>query len=323
MNCNLCPRKCNVDRRKHTAFCGQYNTIKVSRASLHMWEEPLISGTKGSGTVFFSGCNLGCVFCQNYDIAMNGKGRQISSRQLADIFLRLQDAGANNINLVTAGHFLPEVIKTIELVRNKSLTIPIVYNTSAYESLSAIHSLDGLIDIYLPDMKYYSPDISLKYSKASDYFEVASSAIEEMVRQTGGHFSFTDEDTKTNHYNISDYEDLCEDKNLIMTKGVVVRHLLLPGCYEDSRKIIEYLYGTFGDHIFISIMNQYTPMNNGGIIKDKYPELLNKVSPEEYNSLLDYAIELGLNNGFFQEGDVATESFIPDFDSGEFLDFIS
>lgn len=299
--------------------------IRVARAALHFWEEPCISGTAGSGAVFFSGCNLGCVFCQNYAISRGHVGKNITVQRLSDIFLELQDKGANNINLVTAGHFLPVVIDALEDAKNRGLSIPIVYNTSSYEKVEAIRDLDGLVDIYLPDLKYVSSRLSGDFSKAPDYFEVASKAIEEMVRQTGEPEFFVKKKASLNQqmslwesedvmdaatYNECADDLMSEGREVLMKRGTIVRHLLLPGCTDDSKAVVKYLYETYGDSIFISIMNQYTPMPQVA----GHPLLSRKVTDDEYNEVLDYAIDSGIENAFMQEGDVAEESFIPDFD---------
>lgn len=293
MKCDLCPRKCLVDRKKgEKGICGQTENLKVARAALHFWEEPCISGDAGSGTVFFSGCPLHCVFCQNENIANGTVGKEISLERLVDIFLELQEKRANNINLVTPGHFVPQITKALDLAKQEGLKLPIVYNTSSYETVETIKRLEGYVDIYLPDFKYMSPGLSKKYSHAPDYAEVAKAAIAEMVRQTGkAVFVNGDED------------------NLIL-RGTIVRHLTLPGCMEDSMQILKYLHETYGDMIYISIMNQFTPLSN----LEKYPELNRRITDEEYETLVDYAIEIGIENGFIQEGNTAEESFIPAFD---------
>ena len=293
MKCDLCPRKCLVDRKKgEKGICGQTENLKVARAALHFWEEPCISGDAGSGAVFFSGCPLHCVFCQNENIANGTVGKEISLERLVDIFLELQEKRANNINLVTPGHFVPQIVKALDQARKEGLTLPVVYNTSSYETVDTIKMLEGYVDIYLPDFKYMSPGLSKKYSHAPDYAEVAKAAIAEMVRQTGkAVFVNGDED------------------NLIL-RGTIVRHLTLPGCMEDSMQILKYLHETYGDTIYISIMNQFTPLSN----LEKYPELNRKIADEEYETLVDYAIDIGIENGFVQEGDTAEESFIPAFD---------
>ena len=293
MKCDLCPRKCLVDRKKgEKGICGQTENLKVARAALHFWEEPCISGDAGSGAVFFSGCPLHCVFCQNENIANGTVGKEISLERLVDIFLELQEKEANNINLVTPGHFVPQIVKALDQAKKEGLTLPVVYNTSSYETVDTIRMLDGYVDIYLPDFKYMSPVLSKKYSHAPDYAQVAKAAIAEMVRQTGkAVFVNGDED------------------NLIL-RGTIVRHLTLPGCMEDSMQILKYLHETYGDTIYISIMNQFTPLSN----LEKYPELNRRITDEEYETLVDYAIDIGIENGFIQEGDTAEESFIPAFD---------
>lgn len=294
MKCDLCPRKCLVDRKKgEKGICGQTENLKVARAALHFWEEPCISGDAGSGAVFFSGCPLHCVFCQNENIANGTVGKEISLERLVDIFLELQEKRANNINLVTPGHFVPQIVKALDQARKEGLTLPVVYNTSSYETVDTIKMLEGYVDIYLPDFKYMSPVLSKKYSHAPDYAEVAKAAIAEMVRQTGkAVFVNGDED------------------NLILS-GTIVRHLTLPGCMADSMQILKYLHDTYGDMIYISIMNQFTPLSN----LEKYPELNRRITDEEYETLVDYAIEIGIENGFIQEGNTAEESFIPAFNA--------
>lgn len=287
--CHLCPRNCGVDRLTgQKGFCGVDAGIMVARAALHMWEEPCISGKEGSGAVFFSGCSLGCAFCQNRTISKGQSGKVITVEHLAELFLNLQAQKANNINLVTAGHFLPQVREAIILAKERGLTIPVVYNSSGYEKAEMLRYLDGLVDIYLPDLKYLEADLAGKYSHAKDYPEVAMKALEEMVHQVG-----------TPEF----------DERGMMKKGVIVRHLLLPGHVRNSKKVLEYLYGTYGDQIYISLMNQYTPMP---AMKDD-PQLSRKVTDREYDRLLDHAISFGVTNCFIQEGETAKESFIPEF----------
>lgn len=291
--CTLCPRNCGVDRKNgEKGICGQTTEVKVARAALHFWEEPCISGTAGSGTVFFSGCSLHCVFCQNEPIANGAVGKEITIERLAQIFLELQMQGANNINLVTPGHFIPQIREALLLAKKQGLILPIVYNTGSYESVEALRSLEGLVDIYLPDFKYMSSELSGKYSHAADYAEVAKAAIAEMVRQTG-----------TPVFRENGKEELME-------KGTIVRHLTLPGCMDDSKAILQYLYVTYGNQIYISIMNQFTPLEN----VSAFPELNRRITEEEYDELIDYAIDLGIEQGFIQEGETAEESFIPEFD---------
>ncbi len=291
--CTLCPRKCPVNRAAgEKGVCGQTEELKVARAALHYWEEPCISGESGSGAVFFSGCALHCVFCQNEEIANGTVGKVISGERLSEIFLELQEKGANNINLVTPGQFVPQIIKAVERARGQGMKLPIVYNTSSYENVDSIRRLDGIVDIYLPDFKYMDASLAEKYSHAPDYTETAKRAIAEMVRQTGA----------------AEFFDGDEDG--LMRRGTIVRHLILPGHTKDSKAVIRYLYETYGDTVYISIMNQFTPMPG----LKKYPELNREVTQEEYDEVVDYAIELGVEHGFIQEGETAEESFIPDFD---------
>lgn len=289
-DCTLCPRECHANRaREKCGLCKVTGDLKVARAALHMWEEPCISGKEGSGTVFFSGCPLGCVYCQNCNIAGGAAGKQITIERLAEIFLELQEKGANNINLVTPSHYVPHIIDALTMSRERGLHLPIVYNCSGYEKVEILKLLDGYVDIYLPDFKYMDSEPAIRYSHCKDYFPVAAKALEEMVRQAGN----------------PEF-----DERGIMKKGVIVRHLTLPGYLEDSKRIIKYLYDTYGDRIYISIMNQYTPLEQ---VK-AYPEINRKITAEEYEELVDYAIQIGVENGFIQEGDTATESFIPQFD---------
>lgn len=297
-DCTLCPRKCHVNRLQgQIGYCGQTAELTVARAALHFWEEPCISGTSGSGTVFFSGCNLRCVFCQNHNIAIGKAGLSISLERLSDIFLELQEQNANNINLVTPTHFIPQIAYALETAKNHGLSIPIVYNTGSYEEVSSLRILDGLVDIYLPDLKYYSQELSLKYSHAADYFEKATAAIAEMFRQVGAPIlEFAKDD------------ESCD--NTLMKRGMIVRHLILPGQTKDSKKILRYLHETYKNDIYVSIMNQYTPLPH--VVE--FPELNRTVSPEEYERVINFAAKLGIERGFIQEGGAASESFIPEFD---------
>lgn len=292
--CGLCPRNCSVNRiENEIGVCKVPATLKVARAALHYWEEPCISGTNGSGTVFFSGCSLHCVFCQNEKIAQGIAGKEISKERLAEIFLELQEKNANNINLVTPGHYVPHIVWSVEKARNQGLDIPVVYNTSSYENVDTIKMLEGIVDIYLPDFKYWNPEIAARYSKAPDYPVVAKNVIAEMVRQ------------QPNPYF---YESKGQE---LMKKGVIVRQLLLPGQLQDAKNIVKYLYETYGHQIYLSLMSQFTPLPH----VEKYPELNRKVSKRSYDAYVDYAIELGVENAFIQEEDVATDSFIPVFDN--------
>lgn len=290
-NCILCPRNCGINRDCGSkGFCGESNSVRIARAALHFWEEPVISGDNGSGAVFFTGCNLKCIFCQNESIAASEVGKEVSIETLAEIFLKLQEDGANNINLVTASHYVPQVAESIRMARKSGLTIPIVYNTSSYEKQETLRLLDGLVDIYLPDFKYMDAKLAKAYSNAEDYPEVAKAAIAEMYRQVGK--PAFDEDTG------------------LMHKGVIVRHLVMPGAVGNAKAVIDYLYGTYGDDIYISLMNQYTPVKEFA----DYPELNRKVTKREYEKVIQYALDLGVENAFIQEGETAQESFIPPFD---------
>ena len=288
--CKLCPRECGVNRIEgQCGYCGvSGKEIYLARAALHMWEEPCISGENGSGTVFFSGCSLRCVYCQNYNIANSKSGKAVSRERLSEIFLELQKKGAHNINLVTPTHYTPEIIWAIKKAREEGLKLPIVYNCSGYEKAETVKMLEGFVDIYLTDFKYIDKEAAKRYSKAPDYPEVVKAALEEMVRQVGG-------------------AEFSEDG--MMKKGVIVRHLLLPGYLENAKNVVKYVFDTYGDKVFLSLMNQYTPLPQ---VKD-YPEINRKVTEEEYDELVDYAIEIGVENGFIQEGETAEESFIPDF----------
>ena len=295
MKCNLCPRNCNVDRDKgELGYCGTPSDMVIARYSRHMWEEPIISGDKGSGTIFFSYCNLRCSFCQNYELSELHKGRVVSVDDFSDIVMDLQNSGVHNINLVTPTMFVPKIIEGVKLARDKGFNIPIVYNTSSYENVDTIKLLDGYVDIYLPDLKYYDNKLGKKYSGVDNYFEYASKAIDEMVRQVGS--------------------VKLDDKGM-MVKGVIVRHMVMPGCVKDSKKIIKYLYNKYHDDIIISIMNQYTPVR-----KNKYSELNRRVYDYEYNEVVNYAYDIGVRKAFIQDGDSQEESFIPDFDKFRVLD---
>lgn len=290
-NCTICPRKCGINRLSgSTGYCKMPADLMVARAALHMWEEPCLSGSVGSGTVFFSGCNLKCVFCQNHTIALGDLGKTITIQRLAEIFLDLQQKGAANINLVTPTHYIPQIRDSLMLAKELGLMLPIVYNSGGYESVDSLRLLEGLIHIYLPDLKYFSTELSAEYSHAANYFRIATEAIGEMYRQVG--------------------TPVFDEHTGLMRKGMIVRHLLLPGQTKDSKKILRYLHETYGDHIFISIMNQYTPLPHVANI----PSLNRRVTNDEYDRLVNFAIRLGITNAFIQEGETATESFIPPFD---------
>lgn len=285
--CTLCPRKCKVNRYLQKGFCGANSNIKLAHYSLHEWEEPIISGENGSGTIFFSNCNLKCIFCQNRKISELGYGKEITIKRLQEIMLELQNKGAHNINLLTPTHYVPQIIETISPIKNKSLNIPIVYNTSSYENVETIKMLNGIVDIYLADLKYFDSSLGEKYSHCSDYFMVASQAIEEMYKQIGKPIM----------------------KNNLLKKGIIVRVLILPGHINDAKKCIKYLYEKYRNNIFISIMNQYTPMQ---ILKE-YPNLNRKLNNDEYDEVINYACDLGITKAFIQEGETASKSFIPQF----------
>ena len=289
-DCTLCPRNCHADRlHGQRGYCGMDSTVRAARAALHMWEEPCISGKKGSGAVFFTGCCLRCCYCQNRSIAIGSEGLEITTERLADIFLELQEKGAANINLVTGVHYVPSIIRALDIAKRGGLRLPVVYNSSGYEKPETLKLLEGYVDIYLPDFKYSDDKLAEQYSKAPDYPKVVKAAIEEMVRQTGS----------------------CEfDETGYIKKGTIVRHLILPGHTKNSVKILEYLHNTYENDIFISIMNQYTPV----YVQEKYAELNRRVTKREYSKVLDAAYNLGIENGFFQEGRTASESFIPSFD---------
>ena len=283
--CDLCPRNCLVNRYEKVGFCRAKAKLKIALASIHMWEEPVISGRDGSGTIFFSHCNLGCIFCQNYKIR-NGYGKEITIKRFSEICLELQSRGANNINLVTPTHYVPLIRKGLIQAKNRGLIIPIVYNTSSYENEATIESMKGLVDVYLADLKYYDDSDAKKYSNCNNYFEVATKAIGKMVEQVGSPIIH----------------------NGLMKRGVIVRVLLLPGLLEDAKKIIKYLYETYHDNIYISIMNQYTPVD-----KYVYEELNNKVAESVYDELVNFAYDIGVRNAFIQEGETQNDSFIPNF----------
>ena len=288
-NCLRCPRQCGVDRSVQYGFCGESEEIRIARAAPHMWEEPPISGKNGSGTIFFSGCNLRCIYCQNHEIAVSHLGYPVSADQLLRIFFDLQAQGVHNINLVTAGHFVKELLPVLQKAKGAGLQIPILWNSSGYESAETIRMLEGLIDIYLPDFKYINPKTAKEYSNAPDYPEIAKLSLAEMVRQTGA--------------------PQIDKETGLMTRGVQVRHLVLPGHAQESRQILWYLCQTYGNGIGYSIMNQYTPMPQ---MKD-HPLLSRRVTAQEYENVIRYAKQIGIENAFTQEGEAACESFIPEF----------
>ncbi len=290
--CYLCPRHCGASRNFQAGYCKVPSDLVISRAALHFFEEPSISGANGSGTIFFSGCNLGCVYCQNYEISNGKAGKIVDVVRLSQIMMELQEKGAHNINLVTPTHYVDKIKDAIVIARSNGLHLPIVYNSSGYDDLESLKLLDGLIDVYMPDLKYYSRAVSYRYSNAKNYFDIATMAIEEMFKQVGKN----------------------EFQNNLMTKGVLVRHLILPGYISDSKKILLYLREKYKDSIYISIMSQYTPIHN---LLGKYKEIDRKVTQDEYQEVIDFAINIGIKNAYMQVGDTAKESFIPNFKDNE------
>ena len=287
--CELCPRRCGADRREKAGFCGCGREVKVARAALHFWEEPCISGSRGSGTVFFSGCPLGCVYCQNFEISRGHIGKAIPVERLAEIFLELQKQGAHNINLVTATPYVPQIISALKLAR-PALKIPVVYNSSGYERVETLRALKGFVDVYLPDLKYMSSELARRYSGAADYFEVATRALHEMIEQTDG---------------------IEYDSEGLMTRGVIVRHLVLPGARRDSIDILNWVSANLprGKYL-LSLMSQYTPIQGLGA----FPEINRRVTSFEYDAVVSEAVRLGLDNGFMQQRGSADTAYIPPFD---------
>lgn len=287
--CTLCPHECKVNRlESNTGRCKAGKNVKLGLTQVHKFEEPCISGESGSGTVFFSGCNLSCVFCQNYKISQEYKGREISIEELAQEFLNLQEKNVNNINLVTGFMYVPQIIEAIKIAREKGLNIPIVYNTSGYESVETLKLLEGYVDIYLPDFKYFYNELGEEYSKVKNYFEVVTEAIKEMKRQQ---------------------PENVFDENGIMKKGMIIRHLVLPNHIRNSKRVLKYIKDNFGKDTLISVMAQYFPSN----IADKYENINRKLNEEEYNSILEYLEILGLENGFIQDLEDEEEKYVPDF----------
>ena len=291
MICNQCPRRCNVDRENTLGYCKAPNAYKLARASLHFWEEPCISGKSGSGAVFFSGCNLGCVFCQNYEISHKCKGVEVSEERLIRIFEHLVDEGANNINLVNPTHYAVQLAHTLKKYKPP---VPVVYNTSGYDSVDTLKLLDGLVDIYLPDFKYMRNDKALRYSRAEDYPQFAMPALTEMKRQVGNDVF---------------------DENGIMKRGMIIRHLVLPGNTNSAIQALDYLAENFGD-TYISVMAQYVPCTD----LSEYKEINRKITKREYDKVVNHILELGLEKVFLQKLESATEDYIPDFDLSGVID---
>lgn len=284
--CNLCKRNCLVNRYQTVGFCNQTNKIRIAKASLTYFEEPCISNKKGSGTIFFSGCNLKCVYCQNKCISQDNYGINITIKRLAQIMLELQDKGAININLVTPTPHVIGISKAIKIAKKNGLNIPIIYNTSSYENINTIKILNGLIDVYLPDFKYFDDTYALKYSKANNFLETEKEVIMEMFNQVGP----------------------CKFKNGNIVKGVIVRHLMLPYLKEDTKKVLNYLYNTYHDNIYISLMNQYTIIDNL-----PYQELNHNIKKTDYNEVIEYAINLGIKNCYCQLDNTNKKKYIPNF----------
>ncbi len=288
--CVLCPRECGADRTSgETGFCGAGADIRIARCAPHYWEEPCISGGGGSGAVFFSHCTLGCVYCQNIEISRGGKGCAVTPEELARQFLRLQSIGADNINLVTPSHYAPGIVKALDIARNNGLNLPVIYNCGGYEKPELIRALSGYVDVYLPDIKYYSDKYAVRYSGAKNYFDIASRAVDEMYGQVGK-CVFGDDG--------------------IIKKGVIVRHLMLPGLLFEAKKIVDYLYERYGNGIYISLMSQYTRMPGIG---KRFPELDRNVPSGHYNALVNYCADLGMENVYIQTEGAADLKYIPEF----------
>ena len=290
-SCQLCPRNCKINRTEKIGFCGASNKIRVALVSLHKWEEPCLVGERGAGTVFFSHCNLKCVYCQNFKISSEGYGEEISINRLADIFIEQQRRGAANIELVTPTHYVPQICAALDVAKNNGLKIPVVYNTNSYENLSTLELLRNRVDIFLPDLKYFDDDAAKNFSNAPNYFQVATAAIKKMFEITG-----------ENKF----------DSSGKMIRGVIVRHLILPNYRRDSMKILDWLYKNFGDKIFISLMNQYTPLFRAG----EFKKINRRLTTFEYNSVVNYAVDIGIENCYIQIGKTADEKFIPNFNGG-------
>ncbi|MFT4105155.1 MAG: radical SAM protein [Lacrimispora sp.] len=290
LSCSLCPRSCKADRRVAAGFCGCKDTIKAARAALHHWEEPCISGNQGSGTVFFSGCTLGCCFCQNHSISQEDFGKELTVPRLAQIFLNLQEKGAHNLNLVTGTQYIPSIIEALDLVKPR-LSIPVVYNCGGYESTELIRELKEYVDIWLPDLKYYSSSLSSRYSKAADYFDMASKAIKQMISQTGA--------------------PEFDSSKTLMKKGVIIRHMVLPGAREDSIRLLHWMKEELPQGMYyISLLSQYTPFYRSM----EFPEINRRITSYEYNKVVEEAIRLSLTQGFMQEKSSAKEEYTPPFD---------
>jgi putative pyruvate formate lyase activating enzyme len=288
-SCRLCPRNCGVNRLEgNLGFCRAGKDVRIAKVSLHDWEEPCVSGGRGSGTVFFSNCNLRCVFCQNHKISEESYGKDVSIDRLVEIFLEQQERGAHNINLVTPTHYVPQIIEAVKIAKRDGLRLPILYNTNSYENVETIQSLDGTVDVYLADLKYYSDSYAQKYSGVSGYFLHAYTAIQEMSRQVGKPVF---------------------DSESMMQRGLIIRHLMLPGLLFDTKKIMDYIMDAYGDSVYVSIMNQYTPMHRAG----QFPEIDKQLNKRHYESIIQYCLDSGMHNAFIQDPGTATEDYVPDF----------
>lgn len=335
MKCELCPRMCGVDRAEKRGFCGMGERLSAAKAMLHFWEEPCVSGERGSGAVFFSGCVMKCAFCQNYGVSSENVGREISEERLAEIFLELQDKGAQNINLVNPTHFVPQIIRSINLAKSRGLSLPIVYNSGGYERVETLRLLEGIVDVYLPDVKYFDDELAVRLSGAPRYFDIAMNAVAEMLRQTGApRFDESGGDTMpqsscqkrgrdaARQSSGGDTmpqsrcqkrgRDAAQQSSGAITRGVIVRHLVLPGCHKDSVEVIKRLGERFGGDILFSLMSQYTPF--GKVKTDPaFAKMNRRLTTFEYNKALDAAVDAGLR-GYMQERSSAKEEYTPEFD---------
>jgi putative pyruvate formate lyase activating enzyme len=289
-HCELCPRRCGVDRMHGTTgYCGAGALARVALVSLHQWEEPCIAGDCGAGTVFFSHCNLGCVYCQNYEISHDGHGIEISGERLAEVFIEQQTRGASTLDLVTPTHYVPQIQEALGVARNRGLKLPVVYNSSAYETVETVEALRDCVDVFLPDLKYIDAETAARYSNAPDYFPVAAAAITKMVEVAGTPIF---------------------DADGLMRRGVLVRHLVLPGRRRESMRILDWLWKNLGNQIYLSLMNQFTPMHRTA----EYPEINRRLTTFEYDSVVNHALDLGFTHCYIQEGHTASEKFVPRFD---------
>ncbi len=288
--CELCPRRCGVDRTAgQRGYCGAGELVRIALVSLHQWEEPCLTGKNGAGTVFFSHCTMKCAFCQNYDVSHGGFGLEVTTERLTEIFLEQQARGAASLDLVTPTHYVPQIIEALDAAKARGFSLPVVFNCGGYENVGTIEALRGYVDVFLPDLKYYDDDLARKYSNAPDYFAHATAAIEKMFDLTGPFVL----------------------KDGLMTKGVIVRHLVLPGQYRDSLKILDWLHERFGNEIYLSLMNQFTQMQQ---CTASFPELRRRLTTMEYQKVLAHAEKLGMENCFVQSAGTAMEKFIPKFD---------